>query len=219
MKLRHLMLAAVAFTAMASTTSANAQTPAFSVTGPSGALANPPFTLGYAFSASQAFSLRGLGVFDADLDGLAESHEVGLWNSAGTLLASSTVASGTSGTLIADFRYATFAGLTLDAGTYRIGALYTSGADQLLFPDNGGVTTSATGFNYLSAQFGGGSALTDPTAVVGGPTSNAYFGPNLLASAAGVPEPASWALMIGGFGMAGGALRRRGAARTRVTFA
>lgn len=28
-------------------------------------------------------------------------------------------------------------------------------------------------------------------------------------SAAGVPEPASWAMLIGGFGMAGGALRRR----------
>jgi hypothetical protein len=27
--------------------------------------------------------------------------------------------------------------------------------------------------------------------------------------AAAVPEPASWALMIGGFGMAGGMLRRR----------
>jgi len=30
-----------------------------------------------------------------------------------------------------------------------------------------------------------------------------------LAAAAGVPEPASWAMMIGGFGLAGGALRRR----------
>jgi hypothetical protein len=27
--------------------------------------------------------------------------------------------------------------------------------------------------------------------------------------AGGVPEPASWALMIGGFGLAGAALRRR----------
>ena len=34
----------------------------------------------------------------------------------------------------------------------------------------------------------------------------------------GVPEPTSWALMIGGFGMAGGALRRR-KANTTVAFA
>jgi len=37
-------------------------------------------------------------------------------------------------------------------------------------------------------------------------------------AAAGVPEPASWAMMIGGFGLAGGALRRR-KVRTAVTFA
>jgi len=34
-----------------------------------------------------------------------------------------------------------------------------------------------------------------------------------------VPEPAAWAMMIGGFGVAGGALRRRKAARTTVRFA
>ena len=31
----------------------------------------------------------------------------------------------------------------------------------------------------------------------------------LVSSAAGVPEPATWALMIGGFGLAGASLRRR----------
>ena len=34
---------------------------------------------------------------------------------------------------------------------------------------------------------------------------------------AGVPEPATWAMMIGGFGLVGGAMRRR--TRTSVTFA
>lgn len=39
-------------------------------------------------------------------------------------------------------------------------------------------------------------------------------------AAIGVPEPASWAMMIGGFGLIGGALRRRrGKVRTSVTFA
>lgn len=37
--------------------------------------------------------------------------------------------------------------------------------------------------------------------------------------AAAVPEPASWAMMIGGFGMVGGAARRRRAQRTTVRFA
>lgn len=39
-----------------------------------------------------------------------------------------------------------------------------------------------------------------------------------LAGLASVPEPASWAMMIGGFGIVGGTLRRRGAA-VRVTYA
>lgn len=37
-----------------------------------------------------------------------------------------------------------------------------------------------------------------------------------LASLAVVPEPATWAMMIGGFGLVGGALRRRSAAAQRV---
>lgn len=38
------------------------------------------------------------------------------------------------------------------------------------------------------------------------------------AAAGAVPEPASWAMMIGGFGLVGGAMRRR-SARTTVRFA
>lgn len=45
-----------------------------------------------------------------------------------------------------------------------------------------------------------------------GPTN---YGP-LFDPRAAVPEPASWALMIAGFGMAGGAMRRRVTARLRV---
>jgi hypothetical protein len=36
---------------------------------------------------------------------------------------------------------------------------------------------------------------------------------------ASVPEPATWAMMIVGFGMVGGALRRRQARRVRFDFA
>jgi hypothetical protein len=38
-------------------------------------------------------------------------------------------------------------------------------------------------------------------------------GPTADLPASTVPEPASWALMVGGFGLVGGALRRRSMAR------
>jgi hypothetical protein len=40
-----------------------------------------------------------------------------------------------------------------------------------------------------------------------------------LAQATAVPEPASWAMMIGGFGIVGGTLRRRRKVATTITFA
>ena len=43
---------------------------------------------------------------------------------------------------------------------------------------------------------------------------HSWAGANAVADA---PEPATWAMMVGGFGLVGGALRRR--ARTTVTFA
>ena len=46
------------------------------------------------------------------------------------------------------------------------------------------------------------------------------FGPALdNVSLGGVPEPSTWALMIVGFGVVGGAMRRRNATRTTVRFA
>lgn len=42
---------------------------------------------------------------------------------------------------------------------------------------------------------------------------------SLSASVAAVPEPSTWAMMIGGFGMVGGSLRRKSKGTTRVAFA
>ncbi len=48
-----------------------------------------------------------------------------------------------------------------------------------------------------------------------------YYSTGYIQSVGGnlaVPEPATWAMMIGGFGLVGGALRRRRSVRTTVTF-
>jgi hypothetical protein len=59
-----------------------------------------------------------------------------------------------------------------------------------------------------SAQFVGFSGITFDTFRVGAVTGTDFYMDNLRFSSSGaVPEPATWAMMIGGFGLAGGAMR------------
>jgi hypothetical protein len=58
------------------------------------------------------------------------------------------------------------------------------------------------------------------TLTVNGTTGgNASFGGDFNFTAAAVPEPATWGLMILGFGAVGGAMRRRQSVKARVAFA
>jgi len=85
---------------------------------------------------------------------------------------------------------------------------YTSGADtvytgtQILNGLPTGVTSGSITVN------GDGRLITGLTL---GTTENAFEVDNLAVSSgiAAVPEPASWALMLGGFGLVGGAMRSR----------
>jgi hypothetical protein len=117
------------------------------------------------------------------------------------------------------------------AGTWNIAdGTVNAGATTLSFSDNGGpftydyddyyqgeenFTFSATylgqsvtaAFSPSSNQSGGFVGFLGND--VNGNESDFSFEPTLVATAGGVPEPASWALMLGGFGLAGAALRRR----------
>lgn len=75
-----------------------------------------------------------------------------------------------------------------------------------------GRTDSCCGFrdNYIYTLFNGATQVGTGTLDA---RATAFATANL---AGAVPEPASWALMIGGFGMVGGALRRR---KATVSFA
>ena len=94
--------------------------------------------------------------------------------------------------------------ISLDGGVSVLGA--------------GGITT--TGLmdfgNSFQVPIGSDAFLLPSGVTVNSGTwlvNNRRIGPNV----GGVPEPASWALMIAGFGLVGSAMRRR--ANTRVTFA
>ena len=88
-------------------------------------------------------------------------------------------------------------------------------------------TWSAPGFviNYIAVKSGPGFMLYSVTPGANGTytTAGLQNGNNqglpglshlaFFGNAGAVPEPASWAMMIGGFGLVGGAMRRRGAAK------
>ncbi len=91
---------------------------------------------GWSFGTNVSLNVTDLGYFDSTFDdGLKYSHEVGVWDSNGTLLGSVTVPAGDSATLEGAFRFVTLdSPISLDAGqVYIIGAsIRGSGDDKSL---------------------------------------------------------------------------------------
>ena len=97
-----------------------------------------------------------------------------------------------------------------------LGGQYTPATNTFL----GGANTIVEGrTRYTLIEFSYRRFLGDavqPFVATPGGDGNDYVG-NFRISAGVVPEPATWAMMIGGFGLVGAASRRR--ARANVTFA
>jgi hypothetical protein len=112
---------------------------------------NSGLTLGYVVELSTGVNVVALGYVDSDGDAtpLRESHDVGIWDISGALLASVTVAP--SDSFRTGFRYAALpASLALGAGRYVIGAFTgdealvagTGGDDEPVSGSIAGATTS-----------------------------------------------------------------------------
>ncbi len=101
-----------------------------------------------------------------------------------------------------------------DAG-HGILASSTFTTDGATVDDFFGVSWSDTSYSRLSMLLGPGTYSITVTGDCGAGCP-AGLGVR-LDSAAAVPEPASWAMMVGGFGLAGGAMRRR--SRSSVAYA
>ena len=186
------------------------------ITGSSGALASPAitsfnlpsifvggdFVVGYQFTATDNQNVTALGYYDQDQNGLAVSHNVGIYDIAGNLLASSAVGPGSY--LLSGFRYVDLASaFSLNGGSqYRIAGT-TASNDGWVFQAE---DIATNGISYGGSYFADGSSLAFPSKQA---NTREYLTVNFLTAAGAVPEPTTWAMMLLGFGAIGFATRRR----------
>ena len=154
------------------------------------------FTLGYSFEVNTSISVTALAVFDAGSDGLNVSHQVGIWDATGNLLASTWVAAGTGGPILGGYRYATIPDLPLTAGNiYYVGSV--NGMDNDSFMLDPSSFVPAPQITYLSRQFESSSGGLVFPGLVGGGGNTGFFGGNFLfVDSTATPEPNS-VLLIG----------------------
>ena len=165
------------------------------------------WTLGYSFLVNSAITVTGLGVFDDNSDGLNVSHDVGLWDASGNLLASTTVAAGTVAPLNGFYRMASISGVSLTAGNiYYVGSV--NGIDNDGWLQDPSSLVAAPEITYLSRQYefsGGGLVFPDLV----GSGSTGYFGGNFEFGTSTVPEPGSLLMLGSGVLAVAGAFRRK----------
>lgn len=155
-------------------------------------------TMGWTFNVTSPVSVTALGLFDHASNGLADDHEVGLWNASNTLLSSVTVtnagfvvSSGVTG-IRGRWIFMDVADITLPVGQYVIGAFYPTGGDGSLMASP---LTLASEITFGQNRYKPGSSLELPDFTSQG-IDPSYFGPNLLIDP--VPEPASFVLVAAG---------------------
>lgn len=146
--------------------------------------------LGYSFAVSAPITVTALGIYDSGSDGLAQSHDIGLWSASQALLAQASIAAG-GGTLVDGFRYTTVSPVVLQPGNYVVGATMGS---ELYWYD--GPISTAPEITFIQDQYVSSGGLAFPSN--GGTVSAGYFGANFRYA---VPEPSTW-VMSGVFGVA-----------------
>jgi len=147
-------------------------------------------TKGWAFTISSPVLMTQLGLWDQGNNGLNASHVVTIWTSTGTLVAQTTIPSGTGATLTDGFRYVSITSVLLPAGSYTIGGFYSVRSDA--FAGNPSTLTTASGITYNGSRSARGFAF--PARNFFG-NVNSYFGPNFQFTTV-ADSGSTWALLL-----------------------
>lgn len=131
---------------------------------------------GYRFRVGpNAITVRALGVYDEDQNGLAEAHPVGIYDYATkVLLASATVPAGTAATLTGDFRYAPITPVVLNANAqYVIQSYRATSADRITYNVTNQTVTAGITFEMTMFQ-NASNGLVFPTLTLPTKTPGIY---------------------------------------------
>jgi hypothetical protein len=183
------------------------------VSGPS----NGPLNIGHEFTLANSINLTELGFWDANGDGLTNSHKVAIYSldktgegATPTLLGTVTVAAGTDASLDAGFRFGALdQPLTLTPGKYAVigfGFDVQGGVVGDAYGDGGMVPDPASGIANVYNPF---QFVDNQDPATAFPTGN--HGDNFAVTSfhyTAVPEPAMIALLLT-FGAAGLLVVRR----------
>ena len=186
---------------------------------PSSTVSNQAWTgvLGLDFTVvGRPITISALGAFDGDNNGINSNIFVAIFDSAGNLVVNPINFNGSAATG-QDFLFRNISSVTLGPGSYQLAAWGYGAAEgnyNAYGPAGSAITFNslfgslqATGTRYGDA----GTAGILATNVDNGLTR--YGAGTFVAS---VPETATWAMMLVGFGMIGGAARSRRASKVAL---
>jgi hypothetical protein len=166
-------------------------------------------TLGLNFTVNRTISFNTLGTFDSGKDGITSLIAVTVLDMNGNTVAPVALFLGASNPTGAAYVTQRVTKFTLTPGDYQLAAVGYNQVDQnynagfvglpgaITFNSFGGALT-ATGTAYNFDTSGSLATIADVGLTRYGAGTMGY-----------VPEPATWAMLLGGFAMVGFAMRRR----------
>ena len=162
---------------------------------------NNNWTLGFEFHVNSPITITGLSIYDDRKDGLATTHDAGLWTSGGTLLASTVIPAGTAAPLVGWFRVQSISAVTLGVGDYVVGAR-TEFENYTWNPIGFSTIPQVT---FLVDKFSIGGGLNFPTSSSG---LVGFFGGN-ASTGVTVPDNGNTVALLGASVLGLAALRRK----------